>query len=455
MVVLAKRYRTAEVCKKQCSPPNERESTSTVRLAMTPTSEASDGVPERGELSTQSRRTEALSLTLTYWTPVKHHDSLGRIFGPTGDVLTARSSGPRSRVMTSALVASPPRPPPLTMAEPSSRIGSLASIQHATDRFPRSTYLLRTGTPKREAAEEELVRRSADPGETQVASLATVPDPPAQCGTGDKTCMQSCVASGSSSPWGPSLRPSSSPSRASTPTILSGTIASVPLTSASVPEPLLDPAPRTMASNSTTTPRSGAGTPRLPVPTRRNTDGIAGERIMPGTPLSTSPQSQGWSDYADGGMDVDDSQQDDAQAGASNADGQPKKRKTRRAGVAITRVRRMQREVRKLAEEEDQAGMGGQKQQQQQQQPQRSLLSGVQGRPSLPPMAGAPPPLSLHIPQYGQSQQQQRALSSPSTLSATRPSAAEGRHARSEPNPAAHSRAATAAYDQPPRTETT
>lgn len=82
----------------------------------------------------------------------------------------------------------------------------------------------------------------------------------------------------------------------------------------------------------------------------------------------------------------------------------------------------------------------------------QSLLSSVQARPSLHPSASAPPPLSVHVPQYGHGQQQQyqqhmRVPASPSTLSATRPqTAAEGRHARSEPSTAAHSRAS--AYDR-------
>ncbi|OJT08807.1 hypothetical protein TRAPUB_313 [Trametes pubescens] len=336
------------------------------------------------------------------------------------------------------------------MAAPSPRDDSLASTQHATDRFPRFTYLLRTGTPKPEA-DGGLVRRSADPGEHQ-ASLATIPDPLAQRGTGDETCLQSCVASGSGSTCGPSSRVSSSPSRASTPTTPAGTLASVSKsTTASAPKPLLDPAPYTMANNnSATASRGGASTPRLPVPTRRGTDAIAGERIMPGTPLSTSPTSQTSSDFGDGGADVDDLEQDDAQGGGQTAEGQPRKKKTRRAGVAITRVRRMQREVRRLAEEEEQVGPNIQ--QQRQQPHQRSLLSSVQARPSLHPSASAPLPLSLHIPQYGHGQQQQyqqhtRVPASPSSLSATRPTAvAEGRHARCEPSTAAHSRAS--AYDR-------
>ncbi len=62
--------------------------------------------------------------------------------------------------------------------------------------------------------------------------------------------------------------------------------------------------------------------------------------------------------YADADADADeqDEQAQDAQnpagsSGAQTPDGQPRKKKTRRAGVAITRVRRMQREVRRLAED--------------------------------------------------------------------------------------------------------
>ncbi|KAL1945916.1 hypothetical protein VTO73DRAFT_1918 [Trametes versicolor] len=252
------------------------------------------------------------------------------------------------------------------MAAPSPWGGPPASTQHATDRFPRFTYLLRAGTPKPEA-DGGLVRRSADPGEYQ-ASLATIPDPLAQRGTGDETCLRSCVASSSATTCGPCSRDGSSPSRASTPTTPAGTLASVsksPSTPASASKPLFDPAPYTMANNnSATTSRGGASTPRLPVPTRRGTDAIAGERIMPGTPLSTSPTSQTSSDFGDGGADGDDLEQDDAQGTNQNAEGQPRKKKTRRAGVAITRVRRMQREVRRLAEEEEQVGLSTQQRQQ-------------------------------------------------------------------------------------------
>ncbi|KAI0358624.1 hypothetical protein OH77DRAFT_1587641 [Trametes cingulata] len=326
------------------------------------------------------------------------------------------------------------------MAAPSSRDNSLASTQHATDRFPRFTYLLRTGTPKPEA-EGGLERRSADPGEPE-ASLATIPDPPVQRGTGDGTCLQSCVASGSGSTWGASPRTSSSPSRASTPTTSAGTLATASV-SVTASETLLVPAPYPMANNSATTSRGGASTQRLPVPTRRSADAIAGERITPGTPLSTSPQSQASSEYADAGAEADEIEQDDTQAGAQTAEGQPKKKKTRRAGQNITRVRRMQREVRRLAEDEEPPS--GQRQ-----QPQRSLLPGVQNRPSLSPPGSppplSPPPLSLHTPHFGQGQHMHMRALSPSMLSATRPTS-DGRQPRVEPSPAAHSRGGSA-YDR-------
>ncbi|KAI8993946.1 hypothetical protein BD414DRAFT_535021 [Trametes punicea] len=313
-----------------------------------------------------------------------------------------------------------------------SRDDSLASTQHSTDRFPRFTHLLRTGTPKPEP-EGGLVRRSADPGEHPPASLATIPDPLAQRGTGDATCLRSCVASGSGT-LGPSPQESSSPSRASTPTSSAGTLASPPA-SESVSKLLSesDPASLAMASDPTmNTTRGSTGTQRLPVPTRRGTDADAGERIIPGTPLSTSPQSQASSDFADAGADADELEQDDAQAGAQTGEGQPKKKKTRRAGVAITRHRRMQREVRRLAEEEEQANI-------QRQQPQRSLLPSVQGRASLSPSpTSIAPPLSFHSPLQYAHHRPSRSLTSPgpSMPPATRPMA-DVRHTRSEPFPAA------------------
>ncbi|CDO69172.1 hypothetical protein BN946_scf185042.g74 [Trametes cinnabarina] len=292
-------------------------------------------------------------------------DPSGQSAGLPCNVLTGRSYGPRSRVMSSTTLTSLR---PLTpMSTSGFRDDSLASSQHATDRFPRFTHLLRTGTPKPEleGGIVRLVRRSADPGEQPYASLATIPDPLAQRGTGDATCFWPCIASGSGT-LGPSLQQSSPPSRASIPTSSAGTLQS-PLASesASAPRLLSRPASLAMASNSAAnTSRGGASTQRLPVPTRRGTDANAGERIIPGTPLSTSPQSQTSSDFADAGADADELEQDDVQAGSQTGEGQPKKKKTRRAGVAITRHRKMQREVRKLAEEEDEAAI-------QRQQPQR------------------------------------------------------------------------------------
>ncbi|KAI0759867.1 hypothetical protein BD413DRAFT_268644 [Trametes elegans] len=269
--------------------------------------------------------------------------------------------------MTSALVPSPLRPL-TTAAAPTHRDNSLASTQHSTDRFPRFVHLLRTGTPKPEP-DGGLVRPSAELAELQ-ASLATIPDPPAQRGAGDTTCLWSCLASPSpsASTWARASLTDSSPLRASTPT----PVPARTLAPASHPLQRLAPCTSIMANTSSSTgPRGGAGTtPRVPVPTRRGApatgaDAIAGERIMPGTPLSTSPTSQASSDWADAqGADADELELDDGQTGGSTGDGQPKKKKTRRAGAAITRVRRMQREVRRLAEEEDQTGV-------QRQQPQR------------------------------------------------------------------------------------
>ncbi|KAI0665992.1 hypothetical protein C8Q78DRAFT_488268 [Trametes maxima] len=458
MVLLANRHFASNlVCKKQNPSPAtaEREAPSTARPVAMRGSVASPDASfsVRGELTADSRRTLALSLTLTQWTPIQHQPSSGSAVDSLSDVLTARISSPRSRVMTSAATASASPLRPLTpMAAPSPRTSSLASAQHATDRFPRFTsYLLRTGsgTPQPEA-DGGLVRRSADPG-LPGASLAALPDPPAQCGTGDETCLQSCVASALGT-WGnPSLETFST--RAPTPTSSAGTFASAPLPvspSASVSALVLPgsaPWLKTivMAHNSASMSRAGAGTPRLPVPTRRGApDAIAGERIMPGTPLSTSPQSQASSDFADSaGAEGDELEQDDAQgsAGAQTAEGQPRRKKTRRAGAAITRVRRMQREVRRLAEEEELESV-------QRPQPQRSLLPGAQSRPTPSPSASAPVP-SLRSPQAHHSHNQQmRALTSPgpSALSSTRPSS-EGRHTRSDPPPAAHSRGPSA-YDR-------
>ncbi|OSD07042.1 hypothetical protein PYCCODRAFT_1431222 [Trametes coccinea BRFM310] len=333
--------------------------------------------------------------------------------------------------MTSALVAS--LRPLMPMSAPGSGDDSLASTQHATDRFPRFTHLLRTGTPKPEL-KEGLVRpqrRSADPGEHPPASLATIPDPLAQRGTGDATCFRPCIASGSGT-LGPSLQQSSSPSRASTPTSSAGLLWCPPASeAASAPKLFSDSASLDMASNSAAnTSRGSAGTQRLPMPTRRGTDANAGERIIPGTPLSTSPQSQASSDFADAGADADELEQDDVQGGAQTGEGQPKKKKTRRAGVAITRHRKMQREVRRLAEEEDEATI-------QRQQPQRSLLHNVQRRPSLSPSPSGGPSMSFHSPSQYAPNPQVRSVTSPipSTLSTTRPMP-DVRHTRSEPFPA-------------------
>ncbi|KAI0645869.1 hypothetical protein C8Q79DRAFT_721713 [Trametes meyenii] len=458
MVLLAnRRFASNLVCEKQNPSPAtaEREAPSTARIVVTRGSAASPDASfsVRGKLTADSRRSLALSLTLTHWTPLQHQPSSGHNVDCLSDVLTARISGPRSRVMTSAATASAFPLRPLTpMAAPSLRTSSLASPQHATDRFPRFTsYLLRTGsgTPYPEA-DGGLVRRSADPG-LPGASLAAPPDPPAQCGTGDETCLQSCVASALGT-WG-DLPLATFSTRAPTPTSSAGTFASgLPLASPSAPASTLVfpgtvPWLKTigMAHNSTSMSRAGAGTPRLPVPTRRGApDAIAGERIMPGTPLSTSPQSQASSDFAESvGAEGDELEQDEGQgsAGAQTAEGQPRRKKTRRAGVAITRVRRMQREVRRLAEEEDSESV-------QRPQPQRSLLAGSQSRPVPSPSASAPV-LSPRSPQpHHLHSQPMRALTSPgpSALSSTRPSS-EGRHTRSDPPPAAHSRGPSA-YDR-------
>ncbi|KAI0663363.1 hypothetical protein C8Q70DRAFT_352630 [Cubamyces menziesii] len=449
MVVLANRHRLAQAGEKAPAIATERDNVSIVRSVVTLDSTSAGASYYRGEMSasTDSRRSMALSLTLTYWTPIRHQDSSRHTAWPLGDVLTARISSPRSRVMTSALSASPASLSPLTpMPAPSTRADSLAYTQQSTDRFPRFTHLLRTGTPKPEPdSSEGIERRSADPDEPQPASLATIPDPLAQRGTGDATCLQSCVAFGSGT-LGPSPRLSSSPSRDSTPTSSAGPLVSQPASESEPKLPLSESVSCAMANNSTNASRGGAGTQRLPVPTRRGAanDAIAGERIMPGTPLSTSPQSQASSDFAaEAGEDADDFEQDDAQTGAQTGEGQTKKKKTRRAGRNITLQRRMQRDVRRIAEDEEQMNM-------QRQQPQRSLLPGVQNRPVLSPTPSALPSPLLHSPQPFVHGQSMRALTSPGP-STTRP-LSEARHARSEAFPAtAHHQSARGAtgYDRP------
>ncbi|TBU48150.1 hypothetical protein BD309DRAFT_950412 [Dichomitus squalens] len=108
--------------------------------------------------------------------------------------------------------------------------------------------------------------------------------------------------------------------------------------------------------------------------------------------------------YTDAELDPDGDEQDEqaqeAQnqaSGAQTPEGQPRKKKTRRAGVAITRVRRMQRDVRKLAEEEEANA--------QRQQPGRSLLQlqPVQVQPTYP---GNAHPMQMRLgsptsPRYG------------------------------------------------------
>ena len=353
-------------------------------------------------MTPDTRRTLSLSLTLTHWTPLPSQ-SLWKGSSALDASLTANITGFHSPLVTSlgTSFASNARltPPRIEHApdEMDIRGHSVADSKQTTGRFPRFfAYLLRHGTLGSESDEgrshprpRSPSRRSADPGGVQ-ASVATTPDAPAQCGVGDETGLQSCAAASATGTLAlPPADRSSSPLRASTPAIpapadtlalrlapasehlgiswqedsffVSGTPVSVSVSVTAMAN----------HSPSTSTSRGGGGVgarvEQLPASTRRGADRIAGERItVESSHLSFSPGSRNQStsmravsnpyDDADADADEQDEQAQDTQnpAGSGEAqtqDGQPRKKKTRRAGAAITRVRRLQREVRRLAEE--------------------------------------------------------------------------------------------------------
>ncbi|PIL36056.1 hypothetical protein GSI_01716 [Ganoderma sinense ZZ0214-1] len=147
---------------------------------------------------------------------------------------------------------------------------------------------------------------------------------------------------------------------------------------------------------------------------------------------------------ADADGDEQDEQAADAQnpagtSGAQTQDGQPRKKKTRRAGVAITRVRRMQRDVRRLAEDGEETA--------QRPPPGRTLLQPLAVQPqAIYPGSGLPMPRSLGSPtsaRYGQYPSGGLPLVSPATSPPPRPlttPAASGhaRQTRSEATPPGH-----------------
>ena len=327
-------------------------------------------------MAPDTRRTLSLALTLAYWTPLPSLAlSVQRHTTGQDGLLTPNIAGSRPRPITSAsptAASSPARP--LTATETGIWWNTVADTQPATDRFPRFAYLLRHGTHQPESQSEEgYSRRSADPHSDSGrahASLATNPGARAQCGLGDETALQSCVAASAPGTLGdlpPARR--SSPSR----NLSSARAAPVPAeppTSKPVFEdqhrPDLEPRSVAMSSYSppsTSSSKGGSRTEQLLASTRKGTDRVGNERIMGGeTQLSfhslqslsqSKHQSQASTDYED--VDEDEQGQDtfSQTEGQTQGEGQPKKKKTRRAGVAITRVRRMQREVRRLAEEEE------------------------------------------------------------------------------------------------------
>ena len=318
----------------------------------------------RSDLPPDTLRTLSLSLTLSRWTPIPPQAPLANAVSDSQNngLLASKLSGSRAPLITSASTS--PSPCILTTVDSEIRGNSVALSQHATDRFPRFTYLLRNGTLQSES-DEGRSRRSADPGGTH-ASLWAIPVTPAQCGIRDATALQSCAAASTTGICSLADR-SSSPSRASTIPAIDPVepLASAPerhqLRLLPVLAPGRDPASMSNYSPTTSSSRGGARTSNdqqqvlAPTPTRSGVDRIAGERIMPGEPqhaypaqslTPTSAQLSGGDDDADGN-EYDTQMQD----GATTAEGQPKKKKTRRAGVAITRARRMQRDVRRLAED--------------------------------------------------------------------------------------------------------
>ena len=337
----------------------------------------------RGEMAPDTRRNLYLSLTLTSWTPLPpqglwlQDTTVGR-----NGLLTPNTSGSRSRLITSASPAASAPARPLTALETEIRGDSLKERQHATDHFPRFAYLLRHGTPLPDHqtddrqgtvqpgsqldVDDRCSRHSADPQSASGrahASVATIPDARTQCGVCDETGLQSCAAasaSGTLSPFSPSAL--SSPSRATTSASVTPSVLSEPpaFESALKDRQRSDSPSCTVSMSSyhsaSTSSRGGSRTEQLLAHTRKGAHCITGERITGETPHSfASSQNQSHSPVSPQPEDVDeDEDQPDSPPGSGpqvTAEGQPKKKKTRRAGVNITRVRRMQREVRRLAEE--------------------------------------------------------------------------------------------------------
>ncbi|KAI0745298.1 hypothetical protein C8Q76DRAFT_789699 [Earliella scabrosa] len=394
-------------------------------------------------MAPDTRRTLSLALTLAYWTPLPSLAlSVQRHTTGQDGLLTPNIAGSRPRPITSAsptAASSPARP--LTATETGIWWNTVADTQPATDRFPRFAYLLRHGTHQPESQSEEgYSRRSADPHSDSGrahASLATNPGARAQCGLGDETALQSCVAASAPGTLGdlpPARR--SSPSRNLSSARAAPVLAEPPTTKPVFEDqhrPDLEPRSVAMSSYSppsTSSSKGGSRTEQLLASTRKGTDRSISQ---------SKHQSQASTDYED--VDEDEQGQDtfSQTEGQTQGEGQPKKKKTRRAGVAITRVRRMQREVRRLAEEEEAST--------QRQQP-TSLLLPVQTHPSPPlspgPASAPPAPVrqfqGLPALSRGAASPPPRAFSSPAG-SLTRPS--DERLRRSEPTPqamAAHSR---------------
>lgn len=326
-------------------------------------------------MAPETRRAHFLSLTLTSWSPLQSQGLLLEN-STAGQVAfhTTNLSGPRSRLITSASPFASSPGHPLTASEPEIRRSTVAETQHATERFPRCAYLLRHGTPHPESQSDEgCARHSADPQSDSRthASVATIPDARAQCGVGDETALQSCAAASASGTLGPSSWSELSSSFRDTSSTCATPTSSALTYKATAKaqdqyhtEATTCTVATTMAhfhSASTSSSKGGSRTEQALVPTRKGADRISSERIMGeslSNPISQSlHHAQGSTDYED----VDEDEQDmsnDPNLPAGNqvqGEGQPKKKKTRRAGAAITRVRRMQREVRKLEEDSEEA----------------------------------------------------------------------------------------------------
>ncbi|KAI0695005.1 hypothetical protein C8T65DRAFT_666225 [Cerioporus squamosus] len=196
--------------------------------------------------------------------------------------------------------------------------------------------------------------------------------------------------------------------------------------------------------SASTSSRGGSRTEQLLAHTRKGASCIAGERITGETQLSyASSQNQPHSYASTQHEDVDEDEQDqeDLQTGAqTTAEGQPKKKKTRRAGVAITRVRRMQREVRRLAEEEEATAP-------RQPQPVRSLLLGAQPASPISPTATSPTARQFQgLPFTGAASPPPRGFKSPVGSLARTSTERQPRSETPQAGPAAHPRGP--AYDR-------